>query len=96
MEIERGTGISGRTKPTNEIGQNVAKFCRVRTLNSGSFFATGSERGNSGFVIQTPGDVEIHLHKGDVIQANTLSTGVVYEIGVHFISGSGTVHVLYP
>jgi len=31
-----------------------------------------------------------------VIQANTLSTGVVYEIGVHFISGSGTVHVLYP
>jgi hypothetical protein len=87
-------GISGRTAPS--LGTiPSAKFSRVKTVASASFFATGSQRGASGFIIKSAGNVMISPTVGDAIQASDLTVGTLYEIGVHQITGSGITHLVY-
>ena len=88
------SGISGRTKA---VGKDDAKFSRINTISAADYHATGSNKGVSGFIIQTAGNTVITPTEGNTIAASVLtgSAGNLYEIGVQRVSGSGTVHLVY-
>ena len=96
MAVEHYTsGISGRSAP-DEGTIPSSKYSRIKTVASASFYATGSERGVSGFIIQAAGDdLFISPTTGDAIQAKNLTAGSLYEIGVRYITGSGITHLVY-
>ena len=94
MSRADASGISGRTKTTIS---DDAKFSKIKTVTATDYYATGSNRGTSGFIIQTAGNTVITPTSGDAIAASVLtgSAGNLYEIGVQRVSGSGTVHLVY-
>ena len=93
MSRADASGISGRTKTTIS---DDAKFGKIKTVGPDvNFFATGSEKGTSGFIVKTAGNTVITPTRGAGIAASEFNTKELYEIGVLRVSGSGTVHLVY-
>lgn len=86
------SGISGRTKATIS---DDAKFSKIRTVSAEDYYATGSNRGTSGFIVESAGNSVITPTSGDSLAASVLTAKELYEIGVQRVSGSGTVHLVY-
>ncbi len=92
MSRADASGISGRSKPTIS---DSAKFSKIRTVSAEDFYATGSNRGTSGFIVETAGNSVITPTRGDAINASGVIAKDLFEIGVQRVSGSGTVHLVY-
>jgi len=92
MSRADASGISGRTKTTIS---DDAKFGKIRTVSATDFYATGSHRGSSGFIVQSAGDSVITPTRGDSVAASNFTAKTLYEIGVKQVSGSGTIHLVY-
>jgi|TARA_B100001063_G_C16740340_1_gene544412 hypothetical protein len=94
MSRADASGISSRTKA---VIMDDAKFSKINTITAADYYATGSNKGVSGFIIQTAGNTVITPTEGGSIAASVLtgSAGNLYEIGVKQVSGSGTVHLVY-
>ena len=87
------SGISGRVLSTNK---NDAKFGKIKTVGPNvNFYATGSDRGVSGFIVKSAGTTVITPTRGGGVAASEFNTKELYEIGVLRVSGSGTVHLVY-
>ena len=92
MSRADASGISGRSKPTIS---DDAKFSKIKTVTATDYYATGSNRGTSGFIVESAGNSVITPTRGDAINASGVTAKELYEIGVQRVSGSGTVHLVY-
>jgi len=92
MSRQDASGISGRTKTTIS---DDAKFSKIRTVSAEDFYATGSNRGTSGFIVESAGDSVISATEGGSINASAVTVKELFEIGVQRVSGSGTIHLVY-
>ncbi len=91
-------GSRGRTDVSSRSTPDVsddAKFSKVKTVSAADYYATGSNRGSSGFIVETAGDSIINPTDGDTLTASNLTAKELYEIGVRRVSGSGTIHIVY-
>jgi hypothetical protein len=91
-------GNKGRTDVSSRSVPDVkddAKFGKIKTISAADYYATGSNKGSSGFIVESAGDSVITPTDGDSLTASNLTVKELYEIGVKRVSGSGTVHIVY-
>lgn len=91
-------GSRGRTDVSSRSVPDVkddAKFGKIKTITASDYYATGSNKGSSGFIVQSAGDSVITPTAGDALTASNLTAKELYEIGVKRVSGSGTIHIVY-
>ena len=75
------------------------KFSKIVKVTAKDFYATGSEKGASGFFVSGSGgagDTVLSTRHGETIAASEFTEKEVYEIGLSRVSGSGVVYLLYP
>ena len=74
------------------------KFSKIVKVTAKDFYATGSEKGATGFFISgsVHGDSVLTSQHGDSVAATEFQTDTVYEIGMSRVSGSSVVYLLYP
>ena len=98
-------GSVGRTDISSHTGsldrRDNAQFKSV-VIVSGSaggaqidYFATGSQNGSKGFIVEVAGNTVITPIKGGSIVAGNITAKELYPIGVQRVSGSGRVAVVY-
>ena len=97
-------GSVGRTDISSRSGsidrRDNAQFKSV-VIVSGSnhiasnYFATGSQNGSKGFIVEVAGNTVITPIKGGSIVAGNITAKELYPIGVQRVSGSGRVAVVY-
>ena len=92
MSRAEASGISSRTKATVS---DDARFSKIKTVSATDYYATGSNRGTSGFIIESAGNTTLFATEGGSIAASSLTAKTLYEIGIKQVSGSGTVHLVY-
>ena len=76
----------------------IGKFSKITKVTAKDFYATGSEKGATGFFISgsVHGDSVLTSQHGDSVAATEFQTDTVYEIGMSRVSGSSVVYLLYP
>ena len=75
------------------------KFSKITKVTAKDYYATGSEKGASGFFVSGSGgagDTVLTTPHGETIAASEFTEKEVYEIGLSRVSGSGVVYLLYP
>tara|TARA_B110001454_G_C12402426_1_gene301511 strand:+ start:36 stop:353 length:318 start_codon:yes stop_codon:yes gene_type:complete len=99
-------GIAGRTDIASSVLQRSASIGDASqhsgvvsvsgsAITMAEFYATGSKKGSSGFIVASAGSTVITPTTGDDITASHLTAKALYEIGVQRVSGSGHVYVLF-
>ena len=80
------------------MSQPIGKFSKISKITAKDFYATGSEKGATGFFISgsVHGDSVLTSQPGDSVAATEFQTDTVYEIGMSRVSGSSVVYLLYP
>ena len=80
------------------MSQPIGKFSKISKITAKDFYATGSEKGATGFFISgsVHGDSVLTSQHGDSVAATEFQTDTVYEIGMSKVSGSSVVYLLYP
>jgi len=92
------TDITSRTQPTTK---DDAKFHNVVEVSGSAgagqvdYYATGSNKGSSGFIVSVAGNSVLTTTGGGTITASDLTAKTLYEIGVSRVSGSGRISVVY-
>ena len=86
------TDVSSRSAPTIK---DDAKFSKIFSVSARDYYATGSRKGSSGFIVETAGNSVITPTSGDKVDASIFTAKTLYEIGVQRVSGSGTIHLVY-
>ena len=86
------TDVSSRSAPTIK---DDAKFSKIVSVSAADYYTTGSNKGSSGFIVETAGDSVITPTLGNKVNASIFTAKTLYEIGVQRVSGSGTIHIVY-
>ena len=76
----------------------IGKFSKITKVTAKDFYATGSEKGSTGFFISgsVHGDSVLTSQHGDSVAATEFQTDTVYEIGMNRVSGSSVIYLLWP
>jgi hypothetical protein len=76
----------------------MSKFSKIVKVTAKDYYATGSEKGSSGFFISgsVHGDSVLTSQHGEAVAATEFVTETVYDLGVSRVSGSSVVYLLYP
>jgi len=76
----------------------IGKFSKISKVTAKDFYATGSEKGSTGFFISgsVHGDSVLTSQHGEAVAATEFQTDTVYEIGMNRVSGSSVIYLLYP
>ena len=76
----------------------IGKFSKITKVTAKDFYATGSEKGSTGFFISgsVHGDSVLTSQHGEAVAATEFQTDTVYEIGMNRVSGSSVIYLLYP
>ena len=74
------------------------KFSKIVKVTAKDFYATGSEKGSTGFFISgsVHGDSVLTSQHGEAVAATEFQTDTVYEIGMNRVSGSSVIYLLWP
>ena len=80
------------------MSQPIGKFSKISKITAKDFYATGSEKGATGFFISgsVHGDSVLTSQHGDSVAATEFQTDTVYEIGMNRVSGSSVIYLLWP
>ena len=77
----------------------IGKFSKISKITAKDFYATGSEKGSTGFFISgsVHGDSVLTSQHGETMRRSTeFQTDSLYELGLSRVSGSSVVYLLYP
>tara|TARA_Y100000590_G_C15619354_1_gene976965 strand:+ start:899 stop:1159 length:261 start_codon:yes stop_codon:yes gene_type:complete len=76
----------------------IGKFSKITKVTAKDFYATGSEKGSTGFFISgsVHGDSVLTSQHGEAVAATEFQTDTVYEIGMNRVSGSSVIYLLWP
>ena len=76
----------------------MSKFSKIVKVTAKDYYATGSEKGSSGFFISgsVHGDSVLTSQHGEAVAVTEFQTDTVYDLGVSRVSGSSVVYLLYP
>ena len=76
----------------------IGKFSKITKVTAKDFYATGSEKGSTGFFISgsVHGDSVLTSQHGEAVAATEFQTDTVYEIGMNRVSGSSVIYLLCP
>ena len=76
----------------------IGKFSKISKVTAKDFYATGSEKGSTGFFISgsVHGDSVLTSQHGEAVAATEFQPDTVYELGLSRVSGSSVVYLLYP
>ena len=76
----------------------MSKFSKIVKVTAKDYYATGSEKGSSGFFISgsVHGDSVLTSQHGEAVAATEFQTDTVYEIGMNRVSGSSVIYLLWP
>ena len=97
-------GSVGRTDISSHTGsldrRDNAQFKSVVTVSgsdhiASNYYATGSQAGSKGFIVEVAGNTVITPIRGGAITAGDITAKELYPIGVQRVSGSGRVAVVY-
>ena len=71
----------------------IGKFSKISKVTAKDFYATGSEKGSTGFFISgsVHGDSVLTSQHGEAVAATEFQTDTVYELGLSRVSGSSVV-----
>jgi len=74
------------------------KFSKIVKVTAKDYYATGSEKGSTGFFISgsVHGDSVLTSQHGEAVAVTEFQTDTVYDLGVSRVSGSSVVYLLYP
>ena len=80
------------------MSQPIGKFSKISKITAKDFYATGSEKGATGFFISgsVHGDSVLTSQHGEAVAATEFQTDTVYEIGMNRVSGSSVIYLLWP
>ena len=80
------------------MSQPIGKFSKITKVTAKDFYATGSEKGSTGFFISgsVHGDSVLTSQHGEAVAATEFQTDTVYEIGMNRVSGSSVIYLLWP
>ena len=80
------------------MSYQTPKFSKITKVTAKDYYATGSEKGASGFFISgsVHGDSVLTSPHGEAVAATEFQTDTVYEIGMNRVSGSSVIYLLYP
>ena len=76
----------------------IGKFSKITKVSANDYYATGSEKGSTGFFISgsVHGDSVLTSQHGEAVAATEFQTDTVYEIGMNRVSGSSVIYLLWP
>ena len=76
----------------------MSKFSKIVKVTAKDYYATGSEKGSSGFFISgsVHGDSVLTSQHGEAVAVTEFQTDTVYDLGVSRVSGSSVVYLLNP
>ena len=76
----------------------MSKFSKIVKVTAKDYYATGSEKGSSGFFISgsVHGDSVLTSQHGEAVAVTEFQTDTVYDLGVSRGSGSSVLYFLYP
>jgi hypothetical protein len=80
----------------------MSKFSKIVKVTAKDYYATGSEKGSTGFFISGSGapasasDSVLTSQHGETVAVTEFQPDTVYDLGVSRVSGSSVVYLLYP
>ena len=76
----------------------MSKFSKIVKVTAKDYYATGSEKGSSGFFISgsVHGDSVLTSQHGEAVAVTEFQTDTVYDLGVSRVSGSSVIYLLWP
>ena len=83
------------------MSYQTPKFSKITKVTAKDYYATGSEKGASGFfvsgsnIVPSGSDSVLTTAHGESVAATEFKPDTVFEIGLQRVSGSSTVYLLY-